>query len=79
METLDELKHVFAKYQFVVVEGRPMQQLQTALQPKVPGAAASLLDLGTPSGNDPTTAVLNDLADLGTYRITNYFCIHAVD
>lgn len=67
METLDEMKQVFAKYQHVVVEGHSVQQSQTALSSsssKTSSAAASLLDLGTPGGNDPTSAVIHELADL---------------
>lgn len=68
---MDELKQVFAKYQLVVVEGRPAPvqppKPTASTSPQVSSAAASLLDLGTPGGDDSTSAVMNELADLGMY------------
>ena len=70
METIDELKQVFAKYHDVVVEGRPLPQTlgPSTSTTKTSSAMASLLDLGTPSEDSlplPVTAVTDQLADLG--------------
>lgn len=72
METIDELKQVFAKYQHVVVEVRPLPHTQgpSTSAVKTSSAMASLLDLGTSSIDSlhaPVAAVTDQLADLSMY------------
>ncbi|KAJ1530830.1 hypothetical protein ONE63_005676 [Megalurothrips usitatus] len=63
METMDELKQVFARYEYVIVESRPAQQPQTTV--KAPTGGTSLLDLSTPSGDGLVTTATEQLAGLG--------------
>lgn len=62
METVDELKLVFAKYQQVVLEHRPFQH-SGLLSKNSPSGGASLLDLSAASGS--ASAITQELADLG--------------
>ncbi|KAE8740539.1 hypothetical protein FOCC_FOCC013943 [Frankliniella occidentalis] len=70
LETIDELKHVFSKYMQVVVQGQPIPKstssTTTAVKaPHIGVAGSSLLDLMTPSGDNSTAAVTEQLAELG--------------
>ncbi|XP_034252350.1 ADP-ribosylation factor-binding protein GGA3 isoform X2 [Thrips palmi] len=76
METLDELTRMCAKYVIVVVEGLPCMKIpdlpSTSKVSSVSNAAASLLDLGTPGGNDSTAPVIHELADLVIPPVSNH-------
>ncbi|KAK3911092.1 ADP-ribosylation factor-binding protein GGA1 [Frankliniella fusca] len=71
LETIDELKQVFAKYMHVIVQGQPVAPqsspniTSTVKAQKASSSGSSLLDLMTPSGSNSTSTVTEQLADLG--------------
>ncbi len=79
METIDELKQVFAKYNHVVVQGQPVvpqsspSTIPIVNVPNTSGAGSSLLDLMTPSGENSTVTVTEQLADLGILIVVHLF------
>lgn len=74
METIDELRQVFCKYQHVVVDG---QSVQLSQMPETsPSSGASLLDLSASSGDGSIATITKELADISKQIFTTVLLCH---
>lgn len=76
METIDELRQVFCKYQHVVVDGQSVQQSQ--MPETSPSSGASLLDLSTSSGDGSVATITKELADISKQIVTTVFLAYVM-